>query len=120
MASQMKCGSCGFKSDDSSRRIRAWGGGGFFRMAYFKIPRQVDVEICVYCKQLYLRAKFIKVKYTSTFNNNCGGLGGLIDLFFHSFMPTVPTLTPCTECILNVSHKYPPYLMYNNRTVSIY
>ena len=49
------------------------GGGGFFRMAYFKIPRQVDVEICVYCKKLYLREKFIKVKYKSTFNNNCGG-----------------------------------------------
>ena len=51
MASHMKCGSCGFKSDDSSRWIRAWGGGGFFRVAYLKMPRQVDVEICVYLKK---------------------------------------------------------------------
>ena len=51
MASQIKCGSYGFKSDDSSRRIRAWGAWGFFRVAYFKIPRQVDVEICVHFKK---------------------------------------------------------------------
>ena len=70
----MKCDSCGFKSDDSSRQIRAWGGGGgFFRVAYFKIPRQVDVEIFVYFKKMYFYEKGIKVKYTSTFNNNCGG-----------------------------------------------
>ena len=49
------------------------GGGLFFRVEYFKIPRQVEVEICVYFKKLYLREKCIKVKYTSTFNNNCGG-----------------------------------------------
>ena len=24
------------------------GGGGVFREAYFKIPRQVDVDLCVY------------------------------------------------------------------------
>ena len=74
MASQIKCGSCGLKSDNISRRIRAWGGGGlFFRVEYFKIPRQVEVEIYVYIKKLYLRAKCIKVKYTCTFNNNYGG-----------------------------------------------
>ena len=74
MASQIKCGSCGLKSDNISRQIRAWGGGGlFFRVEYFKIPRQVEVEIYVYIKKLYLRAKCIKVKYTSTFNNNYGG-----------------------------------------------
>ena len=37
------------------------------------LPRQFEVEICVYIKNLYLREKCIKVKYTSTFNNNCGG-----------------------------------------------
>ena len=67
MVSQIKCGSCGLKSDNISRRIRA-----FFRVEYFKIPRQVEVEIYVYFKKLYLREKCIKVKYTSTFNNNCG------------------------------------------------
>ena len=68
------------------------GGGLFFMVEYFKIPRQVEVEICVYFKKLYLREKRIKVKYTSTFNNNCGGARwiNLIDIFFHSFMPTVP------------------------------
>ena len=72
MASQIKCGICGLKSDNISRRIRAWGGL-FFRVEYFKIPRQVEVEICVYFKKLYLREKCTKVKYTSTFNNNCRG-----------------------------------------------
>ena len=61
-ASQIKCGSCGLKSDNISRRIRAWGGGGlFFRVEYFTIPRQVEVEMCVYSKapskKLYLREK---------------------------------------------------------------
>ena len=52
---------------------RGGGGGLFFSVEYFKIPLQVEVEICVYFKKLYLREKCIKVKYTSTFNNNCGG-----------------------------------------------
>ena len=47
---------------------------------YFKIPRQVEVEICVYFKKLYLREKCIKVKYTSTWIN-------LIDIFFTRLCP---------------------------------
>ena len=74
MASQIKCGSCGLKSDNISMADPGVGGGGlFFLVEYFKIPRQVEVEICVYFKKLYLREKCIKVKYTITFNNNCGG-----------------------------------------------
>ena len=42
MASQMKCGSCDSALGGSRR------GGGFFRVAYFKIPCQVDVEMCVF------------------------------------------------------------------------
>ena len=91
MSSQIKFGSCGLKSDNISRRIRAWGGL-FFRVEYFKIPRQVEVEICVYIKKLYLRENVLKlnIKYTSTFNNNCGGARWIDWYFFHSFMPTVP------------------------------
>ena len=43
MASQMKCGSCDSALGGSGR-----GLGGFFRVAYYKIPRQVDVEMCVF------------------------------------------------------------------------
>ena len=70
MASQIKCGSCGLKSDNISRRIRVWGGS-FSGWNILKYP--VEVEICVYFKKLYLREKCIKVKDTNTFNNNCGG-----------------------------------------------
>ena len=51
------------------------GGGGFFKVAYFKIPRQVDVEmfVCI-LKSCICVKKCIKAKYTSTFNNNCGEL----------------------------------------------
>ena len=73
MAFQIKCGICGLQSDNISRRIRTWGGGSFSGWNILKIPRQVEVEICVYFKKMYLREKCIKVKYTSTFNNYCGG-----------------------------------------------
>ena len=43
---------------------------------------------CVYFKKLYFREKCIKAKYTRIIIVE--GLGGLIDIFFHSFMPTVP------------------------------
>ena len=68
MASQIKCGSCGF----SSRRIRAWGGGGVSGWHILKYPARLMLK-CVYFKKLYLREKCIKAKYASTFNNNCGG-----------------------------------------------
>ena len=58
MASQMKCGSCGFKSDDSSRRIRAWGGGAFSGWNILKYPARL---ICVYFKKLYLRKNVLKL-----------------------------------------------------------
>ena len=45
MASQIKCGSCDSALGGSGRGL---GGGGFFRVAYYKIPRQVDVEMCVF------------------------------------------------------------------------
>ena len=52
MASQIKCGSCGFKSDNISRRIRTgWN--------ILKYPARLKLK-CVYFKKLYLREKFIK------------------------------------------------------------
>ena len=56
------------------------GGGGLFRVEYFKIPRQVDVEICVYLKKLYFRE----------------GLGGLIFLSL-VYAHCTSYLTPCTD-----------------------
>ena len=47
MASQIKCGSCDSALGGSGRGLGG-GGGGFFRVAYYKIPRQVDVEMCVF------------------------------------------------------------------------
>ena len=90
MASQIKCGSCGFKSDNISRRIRAWGGGGglFFRVEYFKIPRQVEAEICVYFKKLYLREKnVLKLNIGALSIIIVEGLGGLIDIFVTRLCP---------------------------------
>ena len=63
MASQMKCGSYGSSS--------GWGGD-FSGWHILKYPARLMLK-CVYFKKLYLREKFIKAKYTSTFNNNCGG-----------------------------------------------
>ena len=48
MASQIKCGSCDSALGRSGRGLGGGGGGGFFRVAYYKIPRQVDVEMCVF------------------------------------------------------------------------
>ena len=87
MASQIKCGSCGLKSDNISRRIRAWGL--FFRVEYFKIPRQVEVEICVYFKSCICVKNVLKLNKRALSIIILEGLGGLIDIF-HSFMPTVP------------------------------
>ena len=41
------------------QRLMDMGGGGGgvsgFREAYFKIPRRVDVDLCLYFKKLYFR-----------------------------------------------------------------
>ena len=75
-----------------------WGGGGedFSGWHILKYPArwgggggQVDVEICVYFKKLYF------------------------------FVKNVLKLNIRALSILIVSHKYPLYLMYDNRTVSI-
>ena len=79
------------------------GGGLFSRVEYFKIPRQVEVEICVYFKKLYLREKCIKVKYTSTFNNNCGGARWIDIILFTRLCPLYLIFNPMhimhTNCI---------------------
>ena len=71
MASQIKCGSCGLKYDNISRRIRVWGL--FFRVEYFKMPRQVEVEICVYFKKLYLRVLKLNIRALSIIIVGGGG-----------------------------------------------
>ena len=46
---------------------------------YFKIPRQVEVEICVYFKKLYLREKrILKLNIRALSIIIVEGLGGLI------------------------------------------
>ena len=73
MASQIKCGSCGLKSDNISRRIRAWGGGSFSGWNILKYPARLKLKYVCILKSCICVKKCIKVKYTSTFNNNCGG-----------------------------------------------
>ena len=54
------------------------GGGLFFRVEYFKIPHQVEVEICVYFKKLYLRCNVLKLNIRALSILIVEGLGGLI------------------------------------------
>ena len=103
MASQIKFGSCGLKSDNIYRRIRAWGRGLFFRVEYCKIPRQVEVEICVYIKKLYLRENVLKLNIRALSIIIVEGLGGLIDIFFTRLCPRYLIFNPMhimhTKCI---------------------
>ena len=65
-------------------------GAGFFRVAYFKIPRQVDVEISVCILKSCICVKnVLKLNIRALSIIIVEGLGGLIDIF-HSFTPTVP------------------------------
>ena len=69
------------------------GGGSFFRVEYFKIPRQVEVEICEYVcilKSCICVKNVLKLNIRALSIIIVEGLGGLIDILFHSFMPTVP------------------------------
>ena len=123
MASHMKCGSCGFKSDDSSRRIRAWRGGGGSGWHILKYPARLMLKyVCILkscgsiCVQNVLKLNIRALSIIIIME----GLSGLIDLFSLVYAHCTSYLSPCTESILIVSHKYPLYLMYNNRTVSIY
>ena len=96
------------------------GGGGFFRVAYFKIPRQVDVEISVCILKSCICVKnVLKLNIRALSIIIVEGLGGLIDICSLVYAHCTSYLTPCTECILIVSHKYPLYLMFDNRTIFI-
>ena len=70
MASQIKCGSCDSALGGSGRGLG--GGGAFLGWHIITYPARLMLK-CVSFKKLYRREKFIKAKYTRTFNNNCGG-----------------------------------------------
>ena len=66
MASQIKCGSCGLKYGNISRRIRAgWN--------ILKYPARLKLKYVCILKSCICVKNVLKVKYTSTFNTNYGG-----------------------------------------------
>ena len=88
MASQIKFGSCGLKSDNISRRIRAWGRawGSFSGWNILKYPARLKLK-CVYIKKLYLRENVLKLNIRALSIIIVEGLGGLIDIFITRLCP---------------------------------
>ena len=73
------------------------GAGGFFRVAYFKIPRQVDVEMCVFFKSCTCVKNLLKLNIRALSIIIVEGLGGLNDLFSLVYAHYASYLTPCTK-----------------------
>ena len=72
--------------------------------------------MCVFKKSC--RSICVKNVLKLNFNNtNYGGARWIDWSFSLIYTHYTSYLTPCTECMLIVSHKCPLYLMYNNRTV---
>ena len=95
------------------------GGWGFSGWHILKYPARLMLKYVCILKSCICVKNVLKLNIRALSLIIVEGLGGLIDLFSLVYAHCTSYLTPCTECILFVSHKYPLYLIYNNRTVSI-
>ena len=78
MASQIKCGICGLKSDNISRRIRAWGGGSFSWWNILKYPARLKLKDVCILKSCICVKNVLKLNIQALSIIIVEGLGGLI------------------------------------------